>query len=103
MRQILVNYARSQRRLKRGGGAGRIPLEAGVLLSVKQDADVLAIDKALQKLAQVDARQAEIVVMRFFGGLSIEEVAMVLHMSKRAVEAEWTFVRAWLRRELSEE
>lgn len=101
MRSILVDYARTSRRRKRGGGAQRISLVEGLGLSVAQDADVLAIDEALKQLALVDPRQAEIVAMRFFGGLSVEEVAAVLGVSKRSVEAEWTLIRAWLRRELT--
>lgn len=102
MRGILVDHARTRRRHKRGGGAQRISLTEGLGLSVAQDADVLAINQALDKLALVDARQAEIVSMRFFGGLSVEEVAAVLDVSKRSVEAEWTLIRAWLRRELTQ-
>lgn len=101
MRRILVDYARAHKRKKRGGNATRISLEEGLGLSVEREADVLALDRALGKLAGLDAQQAEIVSMRFFGGLSVEEVAAVLGMKKRAVEAEWTLVRAWLRRELA--
>jgi RNA polymerase sigma factor (TIGR02999 family) len=103
MRRILVDHARTGRRAKRGGGAPRIELTEGLGLSVKQDADVLAVDRAVSKLAEVDPQQAEIVQLRFFGGLSVEEVAVVLGMSKRAVEAEWTMIRAWMRRELTED
>lgn len=102
MRRILVDHARTRLAEKRGGGADRISIEEGLGLSVGHDADVLAIDAALQKLAELDPRQAEIVTLRFFGGLSVEEVAVVLAMSKRAVEAEWTMIKAWLRRELSD-
>lgn len=102
MRSILVDYARTRHREKRGGGAQRVSLVEGLGLSTKLDSDVLAVDQALRKLATIDARQAEIVSMRFFGGLSVEEVAAVLGMSKRSVEAEWTLIRAWLRLELSE-
>ncbi len=103
MRRILVDHARARRTDKRGGGATRISLEEGLGLSVQRDADVLALDAALAKLAQLDARQAEMVAMRFFGGLSVDEVAAVLGLSKRAVEAEWTLIKAWLRRELTED
>ena len=102
MRRILVDHARTRLAEKRGGGADRISIEEGLGLSVGSDADVLAIDAALERLAALDPRQAEIVTLRFFGGLSVEEVAAVLNMSKRAVEAEWTMIKAWLRRELSE-
>ncbi len=102
MRRILVDHARSRLREKRGGKAERISLDEGLGLSVERDADVLALDEALKKLAEVDVKQAELVSMRFFGGLSVEECAAVLGVSKRTVEAEWTMIKAWLRRELSE-
>ena len=101
MRRILVDHARTHHRDKRGGKASRISLSEGLGLSVKQDADVLAIDEALTELAAIDARQAEIVSMRFFGGLTVEEVAAALHLPKRTVEAEWTLIRAWLRQKLA--
>lgn len=101
MRRILVDHARSHLADKRGGGATRIPLDESLGLSVMREADVLAVDQALTKLAELDARQAEIVTLRFFGGLSVEEVAAVLSVSKRSVEAEWTVIKAWLRRELA--
>jgi RNA polymerase sigma factor (TIGR02999 family) len=102
MRRILVDHARGRLRQKRGGAAPRISLDEGMGLSVERDADVVAVDNALQRLAEVDPKQAEIVEMRFFGGLSVEEVAAVLGVSKRTVEAEWTMIKAWLRRELAE-
>lgn len=102
MRRILVDHARTRLAEKRGGGADRISIEEGLGLSVGRDADVLAVEEALQRLAELDPKQAEIVTLRFFGGLSVKEVAAVLTMSKRAVEAEWTMIKAWLRRELSE-
>ena len=102
MRRLLVDHARARRADKRGGGATRISIDEGLGLSITRDADVMAIDEALTKLAAVDPRQAEIISLRFFGGLSVEEVAAVLDMSKRAVEAEWTMIKAWLRRELSD-
>lgn len=103
MRRILVDHARKQRRLKHGGGRYRVQLGENMAVSPRSDEDLLAVDEALTRLAQVDPRQATIVELRFFGGLSVEEVAEVLGISKRTVEKEWTMVRAWLRRELSEE
>lgn len=100
MRRILIDHARSRRADKRGGAVTRVSLNEGLGLSVMRDADVLAVDEALNQLAIIDPRQAELVSLRFFGGLSVEEVAVVLNMSKRSVEAEWTVVKAWLRREL---
>ena len=101
MRRILVDHARGRRRDKRGGGAVRVELREGAALSPERDEDVLALDEALARLEARDARQARIVELRFFGGLNVEEVAEALGVSKRTVEADWTMLRAWLRRELS--
>ena len=101
MRRILVDHARTKKRQKRGGGMHRIPLEAGLQVSNRNDEDVLAIEEALTKLADMDPRQAEIIELRFYGGLTVQEVAEVLRVSKRTVESEWAMARAWLRRELS--
>lgn len=103
MRRILVNYAKSRSRLKRGGGQRQIPLDEALTISLDEDEDVIAVDEALEKLATVDEQQAKIVELRFFGGLTIEETAEVLGLSKRTVEREWTACRAWLRRELASE
>lgn len=104
MRRILVDHARGRLRERRGGNdAVRISLDDGLPLSVERDSDVVALDEALERLAVLDPRQADIVVMRFFGGLSVEEVAAHLGQSKRAVEAEWTMIKAWLKRELTAE
>jgi RNA polymerase sigma-70 factor (ECF subfamily) len=100
MRRVLVDHARSRLRQKRGGDQVRVELEEG--LSTTRDADVLALDTALEELASLDPRQAEIVELRFFGGLTVQEVADTLGVSKRAVEAEWTMIKAWLRRALTE-
>ncbi|MBN1491264.1 MAG: sigma-70 family RNA polymerase sigma factor [Phycisphaerae bacterium] len=100
MRRILVDHARGRKRAKRGGGRIRIQLAEGLALSVQRDEDVLAVDEALAKLAKLDSRQATIVELRFFGGLSVAEVAEFLGLSKRTIEGEWTIARAWLRREL---
>jgi RNA polymerase sigma-70 factor, ECF subfamily len=103
MRRILVDHARAHQRDKRGGGRARVTLDESVALSPEKDQDVLALDEALEKLAQLDARQAKVVELRFFGGLSVEEVAEALGVSKRTVEGDWTFARAWLARELRDE
>ncbi|MEZ4454094.1 MAG: ECF-type sigma factor [Nannocystaceae bacterium] len=100
MRWLLVDRARARAREKRGGARTRVTFDEPLALSVEEDDDVLALHDALGRLAQRDAEQAEIVVMRFFGGLSVEEVAAVKGVSKRSVEAEWTMIKAWLRREL---
>ena len=81
----------------------RIELMDEMCVSNRNDEDVLAIEEALEKLEKLDPRQAQIVELRFYGGLTVEEVAEVLAVSKRTVESDWTMVRAWLRRELSSE
>jgi len=103
MRRILVDRARHNQRQKRGGQALRIELREEVALSPELDDDVLAVNDVLEKLAELDERQASIVEMRFFGGLTVEEVAEALGVSKRTVESDWTMVRAWLRKELAGE
>lgn len=103
MRRILVDHAKRKRRVKHGGGRKRIDLEPAAALSSQRDEDLLAVDEALEKLAGIDRRQAAIVELRFFGGMTVEEVAEALGLSKRTVESEWTIVRAWLRRELAKD
>jgi RNA polymerase sigma factor (TIGR02999 family) len=103
MRRILVDHARTKQRQKRGGDRQRIELHDDLKVSAQRDEDLLAVDEAILKLAERDPRQAKIVELRFFGGLTVAEVAEVLGVSKRTVESEWTMIRAWLRRELSDE
>ena len=100
MRQLLVDHARSRSRGKRGGGKVRVPLRDDQLTVQKED-DILAVEEALETLEKIDPRQAAIVELRFYGGLTVDEVAVALGVSKRTVEAEWTMVRAWLRKELA--
>ena len=101
MRQILVDHARRHRAAKRGGNRHRIALDDNLVSESNRDVDLLALEDALTKLAKLDPRQAQMIELRFFGGLNIAEVAKVMGISKRSVEREWTMVRAWLRRELS--
>jgi RNA polymerase sigma factor (TIGR02999 family) len=101
IRRILVDHARNRNRQKRGGGAGKVTLDEAVALAPQRQEEILALDEAMEKLAKLDPRQAQVVEMRFFGGLSVEEVATVLGVSKRTVEGDWTMARAWLMRELS--
>ncbi len=101
MRQILVDHARKRLRLKRGGDRQRLRFDAGDVLSRGRSSDVLAVEDALNRLSELDPRQAQIVEMRFFGGMTVEEVAVALGVSKRTVEADWTMAKAWLRRELA--
>lgn len=103
MRRILVNHAKGKARIKRGGNRLKISLDEALTVSNESGDDVLALDEALQKLARIDAQQAQIVELRFFGGMTVEETAVALGLSKRTVEREWTACRAWLRRELAEQ
>ena len=101
MRRILVDHARRKHRAKRGSGRRTVSLDEAITLSLERPADIIALDEALDNLAQLDPFQARMVEMRFFGGMTVAEVAEAESMSKRAVEAEWTAAKAWLRRELS--
>lgn len=103
MRRVLVDHARRRLSQKRGGGLHRIELADDLCVSNRNNEDILAVEEALEKLAELDSRQAQIVELRFYGGLTVEEVAEVLGVSKRTVESDWTMLRAWLRRELSSE
>jgi RNA polymerase sigma factor (TIGR02999 family) len=98
MRRILVDYARRRHYAKRGGDARRVPLDEAMIVSEERAADVLALDDALKSLAEIDPRQSQIVELRFFGGLSIEETAAVLAVSPGTVMRDWTLAKAWLRR-----
>jgi RNA polymerase sigma-70 factor (ECF subfamily) len=104
MRRVLIDHGRAQKRQKRGGGEGHVTLQdwlhAGNPEPVEIE-DIMALDHALTRLAQVDERQASVVELRFFGGLTVPEVAEVLGVSVRTVEGEWTHARAWLKRELA--
>jgi RNA polymerase sigma factor (TIGR02999 family) len=101
MRRILVDRARHRGAVKRGGEWKRVTLDDRLIPGFQPGYDLVALDEALATLAQVDPRQAQMVELRFFGGLSVEETAKVLGISKRSAEREWTMVRAWLRRELT--
>jgi RNA polymerase sigma factor (TIGR02999 family) len=101
MRRILVDEARRRNSGKRGGGTIQISLIEATKVSQEQAANVVALDDALKTLETVDSRQSEIVELRFFGGLSIEETAEVLKVSPGTVMRDWTFARAWLRNEMN--
>lgn len=101
MRRILVDFARSRRYQKRGAGITiTVPLEEGAHAAPDRAREIVALDEALQTLAAVDARKSRIVELRYFGGLTWEETALVLGLSSRTVLREWDLARAWLRREL---
>src|SRR4029450_6536543 len=101
MRNVLVDHARRHHRVNRGGDAHHVSIDAAAVLSPEQVDEVVAIDIALQRLAQFDARKSTVFEMRFFGGLSIDETADALGVAPRTVLRDWRFARAWLRRELS--
>ncbi len=101
MRRILVDEARQREFAKRGGGMIQLPLDEAANAPQEQAANVVALDDALTVLAKKDSRQSEIVELRFFGGLSIEETAEVLKVSPGTVMRDWTFARAWLRQQMS--
>jgi len=101
MRRILVDHARRRRAAKRGGDRHRIDVDEQLLAAGRRDEDLLDLDEALDRLATLDEQQAQMVEMRFFGGLSVAETAEALGISKRTAEREWTMVRSWLRRELT--
>ena len=99
MRQILVDYARGRRASKREGGC-RIDFDEMVALPVKGDAELLALNDALDELSRIDERQAKIVEMKFFGGLSAPEISQVLGLSRATVDRDWATARVWLHRQL---
>jgi RNA polymerase sigma factor (TIGR02999 family) len=101
MRRILVDYARNRSYAKHGGGAHRVSLDEARILSPERAADVVALDEALTELAIFDRRKSQIVELRFFGGLSIEEAAEVLSVSPGTIMRDWTLAKAWLRRAMS--
>jgi RNA polymerase sigma factor (TIGR02999 family) len=104
MRQTLVDHARGRDALKRGSGEPIEPLATALSVAVQtMDVGVLALDRALEELAALDPQQARVVELRFFGGLTVEEVAEVLGISTGTVKREWSMARAWLRRALAGE
>ena len=100
MRRILVDHARKHTAAKRGGGRGRITLDYGAVAAGERPIDLEALDEAMDRLGALDAQQAQVVELRFFGGLTIEETAEVLGISPATVKREWTIAKAWLRREI---
>jgi len=103
MRHILVDYARSRRYAKRGGGAAPVPLDEAAVVSGERAAELVALDDALEALAKVDPRKSRVVEMRYFGGLSVEETAEVLKVSVDTVMRDWRLAKTWLLRELTGE
>ena len=101
MRRILVDYARARRATKREGMLQRVPLEEPLLFTEQQSEELLALNEALERLTQIDARQSRVVELRFFGGLTVDETAESLGMSSKTVKRDWSVARAWLHREVS--
>jgi len=103
MRRILVDHARHRGYQKRGGGAQRVTLHEGLVMSADPALDVVALDRALDTLAKVDVRKSRTIELRFFGGLSVEETAEVLQVSPDTVKRDWRLAKLWLLRELEGE
>jgi RNA polymerase sigma factor (TIGR02999 family) len=101
MRRILVDYARSRHYLKRGGAAHQVSLDEAAIVAEEVSEQLVALDEALKRLAEADPRKSQIVELRYFGGLSVEETAEALKVAPRTVRREWSLARAWLYRELS--
>ena len=100
IRRVLIDAARARISAKRGGGAPEAPFDELLMVSREPPADILALDDALNALTTLDQRKAQVVELRFFGGLTVEETADVLHVSCETVKRDWKLAKAWLRREL---
>ena len=100
MRRILVDHARARLSQKRGGPAARVVLDEALVVAAEPRQDFIALDDALEELASVDERKSKVVELRFFGGLTVEETAAVVHVSPETVMRDWQFARAWLQREM---
>ena len=101
MRHVLVDHARVLCREKRGGGAQLLPLDEGLAISPSKSAELMALDDALNQLARFDPRKAQVVELRYFGGLSVEEAAEALGVHPNTVISDWSLAKAWLKHELS--
>jgi RNA polymerase sigma factor (TIGR02999 family) len=101
MRRILIDLARCRGYHKRGGGAAHLPLDEALSVCTETEPDLVALDDALNALAELDRRKSKVVELRFFGGLGIEEIAEVLHISSDTVTRDWKFAKLWLLRELT--
>jgi len=101
MRHILIDHARGHARTKRGGGASHLPLDDAEALMKERAAEIIELDEALQTLATLDPRKSQIVELRFFGGLTVEETAEVMGLSAITIKREWRSAKAWLHTEIS--
>jgi RNA polymerase sigma factor (TIGR02999 family) len=102
IRQVLIDAARSRHAQKRGGHSPHVEVDEALLVSAEPRADIIALDDALSVLATIDPRKSQVVELRFFGGLDIEETAEVLRVSPETVKRDWKLAKAWLRRELGQ-
>ena len=102
MRRILIDHARGHLRQKRGGEYEKVVLNEALVFSPEKSAELLAVDEALERLARFDERQARVVELRFFGGLSVEEAAAVLDISPKTVKRDWSVAKAWLYADLKQ-
>ena len=102
LRRVLVDHARARAYQKRGGGARRLSFNEALAIGQERHEDLVALDDALRDFAEIDARKSQVVELRFFGGLSVDETAEVLHVSPETVRRDWRLAKAWLRRRLSE-
>src|SRR5438309_3118278 len=100
MRQILVNYAKSSRAQKRGGGALKVELDEAAIVSPEQSKEIIDLHEALERLGTLDSRKARVVELKFFGGLNHDEIAEVMKISTVTVRRDWVFAKAWLYTEL---
>lgn len=103
MRRILIDHAKTKGRAKRGGGARQVPLDIVDLARVEDSNDILALNEAIRRLEECDLRMSEVVKLRFFAGLSVEETSAVLGVSTSTVKREWTVARAWLFKQLGDD
>jgi RNA polymerase sigma factor (TIGR02999 family) len=103
MRRILLNYARDQHRAKRGGRAIHVSLSEAAVMTDVRSSQLIAVDEALKRLAEIDERKCRVVELRYFGGLSVEETAEVMNLSTATVNRHWNMAKAWLARELGNE
>jgi RNA polymerase sigma factor (TIGR02999 family) len=101
IRRVLVDHARARHRLKRGGDALKVELDEGNIATGRAGMDIVALDDVLNRLANMDPRKCQIIELRFFGGLSIEETAGALNISPATVKREWAFARSWLYKEMT--
>jgi len=101
MRRILIDHARHYARAKRGGGANRVSLDETAIVANDRAAELVQLDEALKNLADIDFRRAQVVELRYFGGLSNEEIGMVLRISANTVTRDWNMARAWLYQQLT--